>query len=187
MTTTDDVRKRERKMPELTSVKVKLKLPYISEIEGTWKPDKNQRNAAWEMYVELITRISVAELKPGEGLLREALSSLHTLFDTTRNILCKYGPSIARPKGEDNLSFGYLAVAILNTVLRPVLAKWHPLLLDYENTKKNSVSPSEHEKQWEKYEELRQALNDVRNVLIEYADLLSQVSKVPSLIVQRHD
>lgn len=174
-------------MPELTSVKVKLKLPHIAEIEGTWKPDKNQRNAAWEMYVELITRISVVELKPDEGLLREALSSLYTLFATTRNILCKYGPSIARPKGEDNLSFGYLAVAILNVVLRPVLAKWHPLLLDYESTKKSPVPPLEHEKQWEKYEELRQVLNDVRSVLIEYANLLAQVAKVPSLIVQRTD
>jgi hypothetical protein len=60
------------------------------------------------MYVELITRISVVELKPGEGLLREALSSLYTLFDTTRMILRKYGPSVAQPKGKDKLSFGYL-------------------------------------------------------------------------------
>lgn len=174
-------------MPELTSVQVKLKLPYILEIEGTWKPDKNQRNAAWEMYVELITRISVAELKPDEGLLREALSSLYTLFYTTRNILRKYGPSIAQTRGEANLSFGHLSVAILNFVLRPYLSKWHPLLLDYESTKKRSVSPLEHEKQWEKYEELRQELNNVCNILIEYANILAQVAKVPSLIFQRTD
>lgn len=174
-------------MAKLSSVKVSLKLPYIGGIEGTWEPDENERNAAWEMYVELITRISVAELKPGEGLLREALSSLYTLFDTTRKILRKYGPSVAQPKGEDNLSFGYLAVAILNVVLRPVLAKWHPLLLDYESAKKSSVSLLEHEKQWDKYEELRQVLNEVRGMLIEYANLLAQVADVPSLIVQRTD
>lgn len=174
-------------MAKLSSVKVSLKLPYIGGIEGTWEPDENERNAAWEMYVELITRISVAELKPGEGLLREALSSLYTLFDTTRKILRKYGPSVAQPKGEDNLSFGYLAVAILNVVLRPVLAKWHPLLLDYESAKKSSVSLLEHEKQWDKYEELRQVLNEVRGMLIEYANLLAQVADVPSLIVQITD
>ena len=174
-------------MAKLTSVKVSLKLPYIGGVEGVWKPDESERDAAWEMYVELITRISVAELKPGEGLLREALSSLYTLFDTTRIILRKYGPSVAQPKGKDKLSFGYLAVAILNAVLRPVLAKWHPLLLDYESTKESSVSPLKHERQWDKNEDLRGVLNDVRGVLIEYANLLAQVIDIPSLIIQRTD
>ena len=174
-------------MPKLTNVKVSLTLPYVGGIEGTWEPDESERNAAWEMYVELVTRISVAELKSDEGLLREALSSLYTLFDTTRKILRKYGPSVAQPKGEGKISFGYLAVAILNTVLRPVLAKWHPLLLDYESTRDSNLSPLEHERQWEKYEELQQVLNNVRSVLIEYANLLAQVAGVPSLIVERSD
>jgi len=170
-------------MAKLTSVEVSLKFPCIGEVKGTWEPDEGERCAAWEMYVELITRISVVELQPSEGLLREALSSLYTLFDTTRKILREHGPSIAQPKGKDNLSFGYLAVAILNVVLRPVLAKWHPLLLDYESTKESSVSLLEHERQWDKNEELRQVLNDVRSVLIEYANLLAQVAGVPQLTI----
>lgn len=174
-------------MAKFTGVKVSLTLPFIGGVEGTWKPDESERNAAWEMYVELITRISVVELKPDEGLLREALSSLYTLFGTTRTILRKYGPSIAQPKGKDDLSFGYLAVAILNTVLRPVLAKWHPMLLDYESTRSGSVSPLEHEREWDKHDELRQVLNDVRGILIEYTDLLAQVAEVPPLTIQRTD
>ncbi len=170
-------------MIKFKSVKVSLKLPYIGSIEGTWEPNEDERKAAWELYVELITRISVAELKADEGLLQEALSSLYTLFDTTRRILREYGPSIAQPKGEDNLSFGYLAVVIINVVLRPVLAKWHPLLLNYESTKKNSVSPLEHERQWGKYKELQKTLNSVRSVLIKYANLLAEVAGVPSLII----
>jgi len=172
-------------MAKLTSIQVSIQLPYLPKIEATWEPDDNERKAAWEMYVELITRISVAELKPGEGLLREALSSLYTLFGTAREILRKYGPSVAQPKGKGKLSFGYLAVAVLNAVLRPVLAKWHPLLLDYESTKESSVSPLEHERRWDKNEELRRVLNDVRRVLIEYANYLAQVARVPSLIIQR--
>lgn len=171
-------------MPKLTSIKVSLKLPYLGGIEGTWEPDETEQRASWEMYVELITRISVVELRPGEGLLREALSSLYTLFETTRKILREYGPSVARPKGNSDLSFGYLAVAILNTVLRPVLAKWHPLLLNYESTRPNSVSQVEYEQQWEDNEQLRQRLNEVRDVLLEYANLLAEVAKVPSLIIQ---
>ena len=173
------------KIPKLKSVKVSLNVPYIGGIEGTWEPDESERKAAWEMYIELVTRISVEELRPEEGLLREALSSLYTLFDTTRKILREYGPSIAQPKGEAGLSFGYLAVTILNTVLRPVLAKWHPLLLDYESTKASAVSPLEHERRWDKYDELRQELGQVRGVLTAYADLLAEVAGVPPLVVKR--
>ena len=180
------VKERET-MVKFTGVKVSLNLPYIGGVEGTWEPDESERDAAWEMYVELITRISVAELKPDEGLLREALSSLHTLFGTTRAILRKYGPSIAQPKGEGDLSFGYLAVVILNAVLRPVLAKWHPLLLDYESTRSASGSPLDHEREWDKHDELRQVLNDVRTNLIEYTNLLAEVAEVPPLIIQRTD
>ena len=168
---------------KLDSVKVSLKLPYIGGIEGTWKPDKSERNAAWEMYVELITRISVVELQPNEGLMREALSSLYTLFETTRRILRTYGPTVAQPKSDGNISFGYLAVTILNTILRPVLAKWHPLLLDYETKRTRSISQLEHETKWEKAEDLRKGLNEVRNALVEYATLLAEVAKVPPLIV----
>ena len=144
-------------MAKLSSVKVKLKIPSIGEVEGTWKPDNHERDAAWEMYIELITRISIVELKPDEGLLREALSSLYSLFGTTREILRKYGPSVAKAKGKGNITFGYLAVAILNGELRPVLAKWHPLLLDYENTRGNSVSQLEHERNWEKAVEFKRS------------------------------
>lgn len=92
---------------------------------------------------------------------------------------------MAKPKGEGTISFGYLAVAILNTILRPTLAKWHPLLLDYENIRERSVSPFEHERRWDKYQELRQELNNVRGILTDYADLLAKVADVPSLIVQK--
>ena len=172
-------------MAKLKSVKVNLRLPFIGSVEGAWEPDETERDAAWELYVELITRISIVELKPKEGFLREALTSLHSLFATTRAILKKYGASVARSKSESSISFGYLAVAILNTVLRPVLAQWHPLLSDYEDKKPERISLIEHEKNWEKHAELGKALNDVRIILIEYADLLAQVADVPLFLIGR--
>lgn len=170
-------------MQKPNSVKVNLKLPFIGGIEGNWEFDEIEKKAAWEMYVELVTRISVVKLEYDEGLLREALSSLHTLFSTTRNILREYGPTVAIPKGKDNLSFGYISIVILNTLIRPVLSKWHPLLLDYESNRGN-ISPLEHERNWDKHDELREVLEEVRIKLIEYANLLSEVSNVPSLIIE---
>lgn len=162
-------------------VNVRLKLPFV-EIEGTWEPDEKQRDAAWEMYVELTTRISIVELKPGEGLLREALSSLYSLFEITREILRKYGPEIAKVKGKNKLSFGYLAIAISNMALRPLLSKWHPLLLDYENEREQMISIPKHEQSWGKAEKLRKELNDTRKILIDYTNLLARVADVPLFI-----
>lgn len=171
-------------MAELDSFQVDLSIPGIGGVSGTWKPDDGEKQAAWEMYVELVTRIVVEKLHPEEGLLREALSSLYSVFGSTRHILREYGPEIAKPKGGGNLSFGYLSVTVLNTVLRPVLAKWHPLLLDYESSKKNGVSPLEHEKNWSRGEELRQVLEDTRKRIVKYADTLGEVAGMPSLISQ---
>src|SRR6266536_2347761 len=56
-------------------VQVKLTIPFVGEVSGTWVPDDAERQAAWELYVELTTRIAVVPLGPNEGLLREALSS----------------------------------------------------------------------------------------------------------------
>ena len=166
----------------LKDISFKLGLPGVGEVSGSWEPDVNEREAAWEMYVELVTRISVADLGPDEGLLREALTSLYALFGITRGILRAHGPVVAQPKGNGSLSFGYLAVAVLNTVLRPVLAHWHPVLLDYENENIAKVSAVKWEADWEHNAALRAVLAERRATLIAYADLLAHVAGVPSLI-----
>lgn len=167
------------------SIDISLNLPFgLGGISGTWEPDESERSAAWEMYVELVTRVAAVELGPTEGLLHEALESLFSLFVTTRSILKAKGPSIAQAKGDGDYSFGYLAVIILNRVLRPVLSKWHPLLLDYEALRPANVSQLEHERVWPQHEELREVLARVRITLAEYADMLANVAGVPRLQTQ---
>jgi hypothetical protein len=169
-------------MPKLNAIRVSLNLPFeLGGIEGEWEPDKEEKKAAWEMYVELVTRITVIELGPGEGLLREALASMYSIFGTTREIMRKYGPGIAQPKGKGTLSFGFLAVTILNHVLRPFTARWHPLLEDYEHTRAKDVSRLEHERRWEHHEAFRNDLVKVQSKMKEYANLLAQVAEIPPL------
>jgi len=166
---------------KLSSTKFKVNLGFLS-VETNWEIDEIQKQAAWEMYVELATRISTVKLQKGEGLLREALSSLHSLFLTTREILKKYGPSIATPGEPNDTTFGHLAIGILNKVLRPTLAKWHPELLDWEQQKPTNKSVTEHEGAWEFDDKLREELNDIREKLIEYANVLGEVAGVSNLI-----
>jgi hypothetical protein len=176
-----------RVAPHFTEVSVEIGLPYIGKITGLWKPDEKEQQAAWEIYVELVTRVGVAGLQPDEGLLRESLSSLHVIFTTTRDILRKSGPAIARPKSDGNLSLGTLTIHLLNFALRPVLAKWHPLLKDWEHTRDPSVSELQHERNWARTAELRQALHDTRHILQEYTTLLAQVAGIPPLVVMNEE
>ncbi len=169
----------DMKEGQLLEVEVELSIPYIGKIAGTWKPDEREQDAAWEMYVELVTRISVADPLPSGGSLRESLSSLYSLFTTTRQLLRSYGPAVARPKGGGQLSFGYLAINVLNYVLRPVLTKWHPMLLDYEHQREEGVSPLVHELEWVHADELRDVLRRVRAMLLEYSGVLAEISRVP--------
>jgi hypothetical protein len=162
------------------SVEVGLDLKFF-KITGTWEPNDAERLAAWELYVELITRVSVVPLPAGGGLLREALTSLYTLFASTRDILRRHGPSIAEPKPDGQYNFGYLSVAILNAAIRPVLAHWHPLLDDWENTRPPQRSQAEHERQWPQAHQLRADLDRTRTTLASYASLLATACGIPDL------
>lgn len=168
-------------MPKLNSINVEIGIPSLGRIEGSWSPDDNEQKAAWELYVEIVTRVSATEVHPKEGSLREVLSSLHSLFGITRTILRTYGPSIAQPKGNGVLSLGYIAVVILNMVLRPFLSKWHPLLTDYESTRANGISTIDHEQRWDRFFEFRQDLAETQKSILEYADVLAEVARVPPL------
>lgn len=173
-------------MGQARSISVELKLLGTNDISGVWTVNDKEQQAAWEIYVELVTRIPVVELRSDEGLLSEALSSLYSLFDSTREVLRSYGPELARTKSEGELSFASLSITLLNGVLRPVLAQYHPLLLDFESVRPQQVPPGQHERNWRKSSELRQILNvPVRDALIQYANLFAQAAAVP-LTVERN-
>ncbi|MFC9238423.1 hypothetical protein ACFTZK_18470 [Streptomyces decoyicus] len=145
----------------------------------------SEREAAWELYVELATRISVVELGPDEGLLREALSSLYTVFGTTREILRRYGPAVAPRVAPGKVTFGVLAVNVLNHSIRPLLSRWHPLLTAHEAKRVEHVDPVAHERCWTRAEELRAEIESVRSVLLELAQTLNEVAGVGDLLTVR--
>ncbi|MET4590692.1 hypothetical protein [Arthrobacter sp. 754] len=153
-----------------------------AKLSGKWVPDVAERDAAWELYVELVTRIAVAPLGRREGLLREALNSLYSLFGTTREVLRKYGPAVARAPEIGEYRLGHLAIWILNAVLRPVLARWHPELQRWESLRPTERSMADHEEAWERANELRDELERLRILLVQYARILALVCEAPALI-----
>jgi len=170
-----------RRLPRLKSIEVNFTVPLLGGVKGTWEPNEEQRKAAWELYIELVTRISVTRLEAGQGILREALDSLHSLFNTTRAVLRAHGPEVAKTRGSADYSLGKIAVTILNYQLRPVLSEWHPRLLDYESRREPGVSVSEHERRWDSDQALRRKLDETRGLLINFANLLAKAAEVPPL------
>lgn len=103
----------------LTSLKLKLKF-----LEMEFKPKDADRNAAWELYVELITRITTQRLEPEDGDEKTALDSVFALFALTRDVLKRNGSGCTE--------FAKIAVVVLNQVVRPFTAKWHRKSLEGE-------------------------------------------------------
>ena len=93
---------------------LKITAPFL---EMEWVPKDEDRTAAWELYVELITRVATQHLDPEEGDEAAALESVHQLFPLTRETI-KRG-------GRHCINFTRIAVVVLNQIVRPFTAKWH--------------------------------------------------------------
>jgi hypothetical protein len=101
---------------DLTSLSIKT--PFL---EMEWQLRDEDKTAAWELYVELITRAATQGLDPDEGDEAAALASVHQLFPLTRETIKRNGRSC--------INFTRIAVVVLNQKVRPFTARWHPRVL----------------------------------------------------------
>ncbi len=153
--------------------KVTVSLPFGIG-SASWEADPTERSAAWELYVELVTRVAIQSIDADAGSMREVLNSLYSLFGSTREILRKAGPSV----GATPDSVGGIAIAVLNNGLRPFLSKWHAQLQEWEVKKNPEISYMVHEKAWEKETIFRDELESLRKNLEQYANALAVIAGV---------
>lgn len=121
----------------------------------------DDRLAAWELYVEMLTRVATQRLPSESGDEEAALGSIYSLFPTTREILRQYGRSA--------LCFTRVAIPVLNQVVRPFTAKWHKELL------------SESLKNKDKRAEFRKELEILQTDLRNYNRMLAEIAEVEDL------
>lgn len=141
---------------KLSSIKLNLK---FAEIEFTSTEEDKQ--AAWELYVELLTRITTQVLKDTDGDEKTALTSVYSIFPTTRSIL--------KEKGRDAQTFTKIAIVVLNQIIRPFTAKWHKL------SEEGAFSDNA------KCSEFRNELKSLQVDLIHYTQLLADLAEVEDL------
>lgn len=114
-----------RRSAHLTDVRLVV---LGNEMSFTTKTD--MRQAAQRMFFQAATRVATRPLEDGSGNLREALTSLKTLFDLYREPL---ESELTPPPPARGSSVYELALAILNFELAPFLATWHPRLKAFED------------------------------------------------------
>jgi hypothetical protein len=140
----------------LSSLKIKLGF-----LEGEFRPQDRDRAAAWELYVELLTRITTQYLPPEDGDEEAALESVYVIFPLTREILRRHGSG----DGE----FAKLAIPVLNQIIRPFTAKWHRRSLAgaFQNS--------------ERCREFRDELAALQPLLRDYTRALADMAEVEDL------
>ena len=92
--------------------KVRVGPRWAGAIVHFEEPDKD---AAWELYVEMLTRIVTQPLPSEMGDEKTALDSVYSLFPTTREILNRHG--------RRTIQFSKVAIPVLNQIVRPFVAK----------------------------------------------------------------
>ena len=134
---------------------LKLNLRFL---EAEFAPSDADREAAWDLYVELLTRITTQRLTPGDGDEKAALDSIYSIFAETRGIL--------RARGSGCGEFAKIAIPVLNQIVRPFTAKWHRLSLQncFEDDQLNQEFRDELEELQEKLRQYTQALAAMAHV-----------------------
>ncbi|MGZ5527683.1 MAG: hypothetical protein ACXWJB_03340 [Limisphaerales bacterium] len=141
---------------DLTNLKIN-----VGVLEAEWHPQEKDREAAWEMYVEMLTRIATQPLPAEHGNEKTALESVYALFPITREIL--------KRKGRECVQFTKIAVIVLNQVVRPFTAEWHKRMLA------NELDTLDGQKKF------REGLVQVQVALRKYTKALADIAQVEDL------
>lgn len=139
-------------------VGLKVKTPVL---EMDWEPTDCDKDAAWDLYVELLTRITTQKLPDDYGTEVTALESVHKIFALTRATL--------KERGRRAENFTKIAIIVLNQVIRPFTAKWHRL------SEQDAFDDEE------KCAEFRQELSTLQENLKAYTKLLSDLADVEDM------
>ncbi len=131
----------------------------FAELE--FNPKDPDRDAAWELYVELLTRISTQHLQPDHGDEKTALDSIHALFGLTRETL--------KNQGRHCNEFAKIAIVVLNQVVRPFTARWH----------KESVAGAFNDEA--RCRKFRDELSGLQQQLRRYTKMLADMANVEDL------
>lgn len=115
------------------------------------------KDAAWELYIEMLTRVITQPIPEGVGNEQVALNSIYSIFETTRDVLRRHGRTA--------FDVSLVVIPVLNQVVRPFTTKWHNEALSDET----------------KRAEFRKELAELQHDLRQYNRILAEIAGVEDL------
>ena len=138
----------------MSSLKINAKF-----LEMEWNPVDADKDAAWELYIELLTRITTQDLSNDDGDEQTALNSIYQIFGLTREII--------KNNKRNCIEFSKIAIVMLNQKIRPFTARWH---------KKSLIGFSEEDKTT-----FRVELKELQKELRIYTQMLGEMAGVEDI------
>lgn len=132
---------------------------FASRLDEFWAPTDSDQALAWDIHVELQTRITTQALPEDEGDDKTALESVASLFDLSRQQM--------RMHGVGSANVATLLTRYLNSKVRPFTTKWHV------PSQKNLLDLKQEQN---RCEEFREDLRGLQPILAELARVLSEVA-----------
>ncbi|GAA1662456.1 hypothetical protein [Fodinicola feengrottensis] len=139
-----------------------------------------EQRVAWELHVELATRVVVVSLPAGEGLLTEALSSVEVMATRCREILGRHRPD--PDPGSLNFQIEAIADQILLGVVDPLVSRWKMRLSTWIESRPAGVSMTARERGWPDATTFRADLAEVSVRLRPLVDRLAELANAASLL-----
>lgn len=126
-------------------------------------------DTAFNLQIELSTRVATNRLPADQGVLAEALDSLEIILETARKSLVALGTSDQSGKVADLTSD-------LIDALAPFMAEWRPRLDEHHARRPAGVDSVTHEASWAEAPRLRDELAAVQDALTEILEGLRRMT-----------
>ena len=146
----------------------------------TIKPNMEDVQIAYRLWVELKTRKIGLEIDYDNDVIVELYNSWYEFFRITRELI-KNIPASKIRKSEDTRKLVNLAVDVLNTGMRPHLTMWQARFRRWyaqesEKEANKNIAPQEIQKRFPEYNSLVENMKKVNGNLINYRKKLREIS-----------
>ena len=139
--------------------------------------DEADRQCAWELYCELVSRVAVVGKLDSKGehtfvgeVLVESLDSLYRFFTEARSIMRAYPVGRLAVGERDANHLGFFVAGMLEGVMRPFLEKWQASYRYWWDQKSNAqLSPFQRQAEFESIVEVFQ--KSIEAFLADWAQL----------------
>jgi hypothetical protein len=146
----------------------------------TIKPNTEDMQIAYKLWVELSTRKIGLEIDLNNDVIKEIYDSWYEFFSVTRELVKSIPVSkIRRDKSTKELV--NISIDVLNEGIRPHLTRWQARFRRWYNSEIDKaenciLSPQDCQKKFPEYQELTKDLIAVNKRLIEYRSILAKLA-----------